>query len=141
MRALAIGLIILLSGSADAAAADAPNLIGNWTRSDYSSATVGESPGYAAAVKPSLAHGADQGTWKMRIDAQDGPAFSGTLTGPSGRRQIIVGASAQDGMHFVFSSQGDTGSGTADGDALEYCWTISSARVVAAGCATFKRAK
>jgi hypothetical protein len=140
VRSFTIAVAILISICADVAAADAPNLIGNWTRTAFSTATVGESAGYATTAKPALTHGSEP-VWKLKIDAQDGPAFSGTLTGPSGRPQVIVGAFAQDGRHFVFSTQGDTGSGTADDQEFEYCWAVSSTRLVGAGCATFRRNK
>jgi hypothetical protein len=140
VRSFAIAAAILLSVCAEAGAVDAPNLIGNWTRTAFSAATVGESPGYATTGKPSLSHGTDP-VWILKINAQDGPAFAGTLTGLSGRPEVIVGAFAQDGTHFVFSTQGDTGSGTADAEQFEYCWTISSTRLVGAGCAAFRRNK
>ena len=140
MRSLAIAGVILVTLPIGARAADAPNLIGNWTRTAFSSAQVGEGGGYPAATRPSLTHGTDQ-DWKMKIDAQDGRSFSGTLTGPVGRPQTIVGAFQQDGRHFVFATNNDSGSGASNDSELEYCWTTSSLRFLGAGCATFKRDK
>jgi hypothetical protein len=104
----------------------------------FPAAQIGEHTGYAPVTKPSLMHG-DAQDWTMKIDAQDGGSFSGTLTGPSGRPQAIVGTFQRDGKHFVFSTVDDMGSGTAD--ELEYCWATSSQRFVRTGCATYKRAK
>jgi hypothetical protein len=42
-------------------------------------------------------------------------------------------------LHFVFSTDTDSGAGEASSDEMEYCWTASSQRFVGAGCATFKR--
>ena len=138
MRSFAIAGAVLVALSVGAAAADAPSLVGNWTRTAYSSAQVGESTGYPASTNPSLTHGTGQ-DWKIKIDAQDGNSFSGTLTGPTGTPQTIVGAFRQDGKHFVFSTDTDSGAGEASSDEMEYCWTASSQRFVGAGCATFKR--
>jgi hypothetical protein len=95
MRSFAIAGAVLVALSVGAAA-DAPSLVGNWTRTAYSSAQVGESAGYPASNNPSLTHGTDQ-DWKIKIDAQDGNSFSGKLTGPTGNPQTIVGAFRQDG--------------------------------------------
>ena len=138
MRSFAIVGAVLVALSVGGAAADAPSLIGNWTRTAYSSAQVGESTGYPASSKPTLTHGTDQ-DWEIKIEAQDGNSFSGKLTGPTGNPQTIVGAFRQDGKHFVFSTNTDSGAGEASGDEMEYCWTASSQRFVGAGCATFKR--
>ncbi|MBV8433922.1 MAG: PD40 domain-containing protein, partial [Candidatus Eremiobacteraeota bacterium] len=63
----------------------------------------------------------------------------GTLTGSTPKSQTIVGAFHPDGKRFVFSSEHDSGSGEANGDELQYCWTNASP--VAAGCASFKKDK
>ena len=127
--------------SVGAAAADTPNLIGNWTRTAFSLAQVGESAGYSPSTKPLLIHGTADQVWKIKIDKQDGSSFSGTLTSPVGTPQTIVGTFQQDGKHFVFSTNNDTGSGVASSDELEYCWATSSPRFLGAGCATYKRNK
>jgi hypothetical protein len=131
---------LLFALPAAAGAADAPNLVGNWTRTAFSAAQIGEHAGYAPVTKPSLMHG-DAQDWTMKIDAQDGGSFSGTLTGPSGRPQAILGTFQRDGKHFVFATVDDMGNGTVENDELEYCWATSSQRFVGTGCATYKRAK
>ena len=108
MRSFAIVGAVLVALSVGGAAADAPSLIGNWTRTAYSSAQVGESTGYPASSKPTLTHGTDQ-DWEIKIEAQDGNSFSGKLTGPTGKPQTIVGAFRQDGKRFVFSTDTDFG--------------------------------
>ncbi len=138
MRACAI--VVLVAFSSGTAMAAAPNLVGSWTRTAESAALVGESAGYPASSKPSMVNSADH-DWKMQIVAQDGNAFSGTLTGPVGKPQTIVGAFRQDGKRFVFSTEGDSGAGEATADEIEYCWTASTAHFVGAGCSTFKRNK
>jgi hypothetical protein len=137
---VAVAGSLLFALPAAAAAADAPNIVGNWTRTAFSAAQLGEHAGYAPVTKPALMHG-DAQDWTMKIDEQDGGSFSGTLTGPSGRPQAIVGTFQRDGKRFVFSTVDDMGSGTAENDELEYCWATSSQRFVGTGCATYKRAK
>lgn len=140
MRSFAIAGAALVALSTGAAAADAPSLIGNWTRTAFSAALVGEHTGYSPLTKPSLVHGTDQ-DWKMKIDAQDGNSFAGTLTGPTGKPETIVGTFQQDSKHFVFSTNNDTGSGTVGTDELEYCWSTSGPRFLGTGCASYKRSK
>jgi hypothetical protein len=140
MRAFAIGGSAFLLLTVSAIGADAPSLVGTWTRTGFSAAQIGEHPGYAPLTKPSLIHGNDP-DWKLKIDAQEGGSFSGTLTGPNGKPQTILGTFARDGKHFVFSTNDDMGSGTLGDDEreLEYCWSTSSQRFLGTGCATYKR--
>jgi hypothetical protein len=112
MRAFAIAGSVFFSLCLSAAADDAASLVGTWTRTGFSAAQIGEHPGYAPLTKPSLIHGNDP-DWKMKIDAQEGGSFSGTLTGPNGRPQTILGTLQRDGKHFVFSTNDDMGSGMA----------------------------
>ena len=140
MRSLAVAGAALVTLSVSVAAADAPNLVGSWTRTAHSSAQVGQSAGYPASSKPSLTNSPDQ-DWKMTIDAQDGNSFAGTLTGPKGKPQTVVGAFRQDGKRFVFSTDSDSGWGEASSDEVEYCWTASSPSFIGAGCSIFKRSK
>jgi len=137
---VAVAGSLLVALPAAAGAADAPSLVGNWTRIAFSAAQVGEHAGFAPVTKPTLMHG-DAQDWTMKIDAQDGGSFSGTLTGPSGRPQAIVGTFQLDGKHFVFATVDDMGSGTVENDVLEYCWATSSQRYIGTGCATYTRAK
>lgn len=140
MRAFAIACSVFFSLCLSAAADDAASLVGTWTRTGFSAAQIGEHPGYAPLTKPSLIHGNDP-DWKMKIDAQEGGSFSGTLTGPNGRPQTILGTLQRDGKHFVFSTNDDMGSGMVGDDELEYCWSTSSQRFLGTGCATYKRNK
>jgi hypothetical protein len=125
MRAFAIAGSVFFSLCLSAAADDAASLVGTWTRTGFSAAQIGEHPGYAPLTKPSLIHGNDP-DWKMKIDAQEGGSFSGTLTGPNGRPQTILGTFQRDGKHFVFSTNDDMGSGMVGDDELEYCWSTSA---------------
>jgi hypothetical protein len=139
MRLLAIAAAIILGLSVGAAAAEPPNLVGDWTRSVLSSAHLGEHPGYPPSAKAMFSNGPAP-DWKMKIDKQDGNSFSGTLQGPAGGPQIIIGT-FQDDKRFVFATNEDSGSGEATGDELRYCWTVSTPRFIGTGCATFKRNK
>jgi hypothetical protein len=132
MRSLPFAGAAFLIFTANAVAADAPNLVGSWTRSSHTMSLL------KGSSKPLFTHTEDQ-TWKMKIDAQDSGAFSGVLSGPVGKAQPIAGAFQPDGKHFVFSTENESGSGEASNDELQYCWT--SSRPIIAGCATFKRDK
>jgi hypothetical protein len=132
MRSLPVAGAALLMFSVHAVAADAPNLLGSWTRSAHTMSLL------KGSSKPLFTHAEDQ-TWKMKIDAQDSGAFSGVLSGPVGKPQPIVGAFQPDSKHFVFSTENESGGGEANNDELQYCWT--SSRPIIAGCATFKRDK
>jgi hypothetical protein len=138
MRLFVIAVLVAWTGGTALAAT--PNLVGSWTRTAESAGLVGESAGYPASSKPTLINSSDH-DWKMQIVAQDGNSFSGTLTGPVGKPQSIVGAFRQDGKRFVFATESDSGAGEATADEMEYCWTASSPRFVGAGCSTFKRNK
>ena len=137
---VAVAGSLLAALPAAAGAADAPSLVGNWTRIAFSAAQVGEHAGFAPVTKPTLMHG-DAPDWTMKIDAQDGGSFSGTITGPSGRPQAIVGTFQLDGRRFAFATVDDMGSGTVENDVLEYCWATSSQRYIGTGCATYQRTK
>jgi hypothetical protein len=132
MRSLPFAGATLVLFSVHAFGADAPNLVGSWTRSTHTVSLLKDD------AKPLFTHAEDQ-TWKMKIDAQDSGAFSGVLSGPVGKPQPIAGAFQPDGKHFVFSTENESGSGEAGNDELQYCWT--SSHPVIAGCATFKRDK
>lgn len=129
MRSLAFAGAALLMFSINAVAADAPNLVGSWTRSTHTMSLL--------KGNSKLFTNAEDQAWKLKIDAQDSGAFSGVLSGPVGKPQPIAGAFQPDGRHFVFSTENESGSGEASNDELQYCWT--SSRPIIAGCATFKR--
>jgi hypothetical protein len=134
MRSLSIAGAALVMFSVSAFGADAPNVVGNWTRTAHTMALL------KGSSKPLFTHAEDQ-VWKLKIDSQDSGAFSGMLTGRSvGKPQALAGAFQADGKHFVFSTGSESGSGEASSDELQYCWT-SLRPVIIAGCATFKRDK
>ena len=134
MRSFVIASAVLVGSSMWALGADAPNLVGNWTRTTV---TMVLSKGGRPA-KPLFIHGGGE-VWKIKIDAQESGSFSGTTTGYTSKSQTIVGAFQSDGKRFVFSTDTDSGSGEATSDELQYCWT--NPHPVAAGCATFKKDK
>jgi hypothetical protein len=62
MRALAAGGAILISLSAGGRAADAPDVVGTWTRTEHQIAYVGQSSYYATRPDPAtMTNGADTG--------------------------------------------------------------------------------
>jgi len=132
--AVLIASSILIGSSVGAFAADAPSLVGTWTRTAVTMALV-----KGRTAKPLFIHGADKEVWKLKIDAQESGSFSGTVTGSIPKSQAIVGAFQSDGKRFVFTTENDSGSGEVTGDEMQYCWT--NPRPVAAGCATFKKDK
>ena len=134
MRSLPLAGAALVMFSVGAVGADAPNLVGSWTRTAHTMAVL------KGSSKPLFTHAEDQ-VWKLKINSQDNGAFSGMLTGrPVGKPQALAGAFQADGKHFVFSTGSESGSGEASSDELQYCWT-SPRPVIIAGCATFKRDK
>jgi hypothetical protein len=134
MRPIIIASVLLVGSSMVAFGADAPNLVGSWTRTDV---TMVLSKGKTS--KPLFINGAADQLWKIKIEAQQKGSFSGTLTGSIPKSQTIVGAFQPDGKRFVFSTEHDSGSGEASAEEFQYCWT--NPRPVAAGCATFKKDK
>ena len=138
MRSFAVALTAVLGFSVNAKA-EPPNLVGDWTRTVLYSAQLGEHPGYPPAVTPRFS-GGPAPDWKMKIDKQEANSFSGTMQGPGGISETIIGT-FQDDKRFVFATHIDTGSGEATSDEFRYCWTTSTQRFVGTGCATFKRNK
>ena len=129
MRSFVIASAVLVGSSMCALGADAPNLVGNWTRTTV---TMVLSKGGRPA-KPLFIHGGGE-VWKIKIDAQESGSFSGTTTGYTSKSQTIVGA-----FQSRNALRTDSGSGEATSDELQYCWT--NPHPVAAGCATFKKDK
>jgi hypothetical protein len=115
----AVALIALLSTKA--IAADAPNVIGTWMISTRGhSATSDQSTQIASLV--------------VKILRQDGDSFSGTIIGPKGKTERMVGAFRRDGMTFIYSSEKTAGIGQVQGNEMQICRTD-------AGCAVLIRAK
>jgi hypothetical protein len=134
MRSFIIAGAVLVGSFIGASAADAPNVIGSWTRTDV---TMVLSKGKSS--KPLFINRDSDQVWKLNIEAQEKGAFSGTLTGSIPKSQTIVGAFQADGKQFVFSTAAESGSGEVNGDEMQYCWT--NQRAVLAGCSIFKRDK
>jgi hypothetical protein len=132
MRSFIIASAVLAGSSLGALGADAPNMVGSWTRTDVTMVlSKGSKPLF-------VNHDSDQ-VWKLKIDAQEKGSFSGTLTGSIPKSQAIVGAFQSDGKRFVFSTAAESGSGEVNGDEMQYCWT--NQRAVLAGCSVFKKDK
>src|SRR5262245_28866703 len=74
MRAVAAGGAMLFLVLGGARAADAPDLIGTWTRTEHQIAYAGQSPYYTTKPDPAkMTNGADTGpTWVLKIETQDG---------------------------------------------------------------------
>jgi len=137
MRSLAVA--VLLAGiSSTAFAADPANIVGTWVPTALSAATVGTAAAISATDKPATSHDA-RGAWGLTVDTQDGGAFVGTVTGPSGKPKPLVGAFRLDGKRFVISTTNGGGTGEIDGDQLEVCWSDNIPNLIAANCALYKR--
>ena len=77
--------------------------------------------------------------WKLVIDTQDGAAFSGNNTGPSGKPKLVVGVFRMDGKRFVMATEGGNAAGEVAGDQLEICITDNIPDYVGAICTIYKR--
>jgi hypothetical protein len=143
MRALAAGGAILISLSAGGRAADAPDVVGTWTRTEHQIAYVGQSSYYATRPDPAtMTNGTDTGpTGIIKIETQDGRSFHGKMIAPTGKAEELVGAIRQDGKRIVFATASDSGSGEINDNEMESCWTGASPMFTVAGCGTFKRNK
>jgi hypothetical protein len=137
MRSLALAAFLALA-STSAFAADAPNIVGTWVAVEHSSARIGPREGLPTYTTPNLTHDVNM-AWKLVIDAQDGPAFSGNNTGPSGKTKLVVGVFRMDGKRFVMATEGGSASGEIAGDQLEFCLTDNIPDYAAAGCTIYKR--
>ena len=137
MRSLVLAFL-LASLSTAALAAEPPNIIGTWTPVEHSSARIGPREGLPTYATPSLTHDLHF-AWKLVITAQDGPAFAGYNTGPSGKPKDLVGVFRTDGVRFVMSTEGGAATGEVNGDKLEFCFTDAIPVYVAAGCTIYQR--
>lgn len=141
MRKFCVAGLVLVALTTAAAASDIPNVVGLWTRNANASAQTSKNTGDAAWAKPSLVNGSGEG-WKLKIDTQDGRAFSGTLIDPAGKSSVFVGT-FRDDESFVFTTDKDFGWGEFDDDdrEMKYCWTAISAKFIGTGCSIFARSK
>jgi hypothetical protein len=143
-NSVAVAAVLLTASVCGLArAADAPDVVGTWTRTEHQIAYVGQSSYYATRPDPAkMTNGADTGpTWIIKIETQDGRSFHGKMIAPTGKAEELVGAVRQDGKRFVFATASDSGSGEINGNEMESCWTGASPSFTVAGCGTFKRNK
>jgi hypothetical protein len=138
MRSLVLAAFLALF-SVSAFAADTPNLVGSWVPVEYSSARVGPREGLPTYTTPNLSHDLKV-AWKLVIESQDGSAFAGHNTGPSGRPTQVVGVIRADGTRFVMATEGGSASGEIMGDRLEFCVTDNIPVYVGAICTIYQRA-
>jgi hypothetical protein len=122
-RAAAVAIVTILS--TNAIAADVPNVIGTWAISDKGRSATSENSGVQPAQIASLA---------VKILRQDGQSFSGTVVGPKGKSERIIGSFRRDSMTFIYSSEKTAGTGKVQGNEMEICRTD-------AGCALLIRSK
>jgi hypothetical protein len=113
----AVAIVTILS--TNAIAADVPSVIGTWAISNKGRSAAGEGSVVQSAQIASLA---------VKVLRQDGQSFSGTVVGPKGKSERIVGSFRRDGMTFVYSSEKTAGTGKVQGNEMELCRTD-------AGCA------
>lgn len=113
--AVAIATIL----STNAIAADFPNVVGTWAILDKGRSAPSQSVGVQSGQIASLA---------VKILRQDGQSFGGTIVGPKGKLERIVGSFRRDGVTFIYSSEKTAGTGKVQGNEMELCRTD-------AGCA------
>jgi hypothetical protein len=138
MRSLALAAL-LVGLSTTAFAGDAPKIIGTWVPVSFISAHDGTGGVFADEATPVFTKDAGEG-WNLTIDAQDGPAFSGTdKGGPKGARGALVGVFRMDGQRFVMATDTGSAQGQVMGDQLEICWEDKVPNLIAVGCSVYKR--
>ena len=137
MRSLVLAAV-LVGLSATAFAADAPKVIGTWVPVSFASAHDGTGGVFDDAAKPSFVNDPGAG-WTLTIDAQDGPAFSGTDKGPKGNSGTFVGVFRMDGQRFVMATETGDATGEVMGDQLEVCWADNIPNLIGVGCTVYKR--
>lgn len=130
---------LLAALPASAFAADLPDLVGTWVPVEYSSGRVGPREGLPTYATPNLSHDLKI-AWKLVIERQDGPAFAGHNTGPSGKDTGVVGVIRADRTRFVMATEGGSASGEIMGDRLELCVTDNIPVYVGAACTIYRRA-
>jgi hypothetical protein len=138
MRSIFLAAVLAVL-STSAFAADLPNLVGSWIPVEYSSARVGPREGLPTYATPNLGHDLKL-AWKLVIESQDGAAFAGHNTGPSGKPTAVVGVIRADGTRFVMATEGGSASGEIMGDRLEFCVTDNIPVYVGAICTIYRRA-
>jgi hypothetical protein len=122
-RVAAVAILTILS--ANAIAADFPDVIGTWAILNK---------GRSASSESSVVQSAQIASLAVKILRQDGQSFSGTVVGPNGKSERIVGSFRRDGVTFIYSSEKTAGTGKVQGNEMEICRTD-------AGCALLTRSK
>ena len=138
MRSLAVAAL-LVGISTTAFAADAPKIIGTWVPVSFTSAHDGTGGAFADEPTPSFTKDPSEG-WTLTVDAQDGPAFSGTSKGgPKGTPGQFVGMFRMDGQRFIMSTDTGGATGQVIADQLEICWADNVPNLIAVGCTVYRR--
>lgn len=139
MRTLAVTAALLVGLSTSAFAGDAPKIIGTWVPVSFTSVHDGTGGSFTDEAKPSFTTGTNA-AWTITIDAQEGPAFSGTGSGgPKKKTGAFVGVFRMDGQHFVMSTDSGSIHGQLVGDQLELCWEDNVPDLISVGCGVYKR--
>lgn len=145
MRMLGAALAACVIGAVlPAQAADAPNLVGQWTALETSGSSVVVTP-MDQMSKPAdasvMASRPSGESWDVRIDAQDGRALAGVLISRGGKEQALLGTLRLDGKRLVIATDFSAGSGELEGDTMELCWVDLIPNYIATSCTVYKRAK
>jgi hypothetical protein len=119
----AVAIVTILS--TNAIAADFPDVTGTWAILNK---------GRSAPIESSVVQSAQIASLAVKILRQDGQSFSGTVVGPKGKSERIVGSFRRDGVTFIYSSEKTAGAGKVQGNEMEICRTD-------AGCALLTRSK
>ena len=108
---------ILALLSAEANAADFPNVVGVWKVPDRE--------------RPATPYEqADDAALTVKIVRQDGDSFAGTVTSLKGRTERIAGAFRRDARTFIFTSPRTAGMGKVQNNKIEICRTDAPCTVL-----------
>jgi hypothetical protein len=124
MRLLVWCIALCALVSAQAMAADVPNVVGTWKISQRRHPATSESQQQSAELA----------SLTITIARQTSDSFSGTVVGPKRKPEQIVGSFRRDGKTFVYSSAKTAGIGQVQGDEMQICRTDT-------GCAVLSRTR
>ncbi len=124
MRLLASSVALCALVSAQAMAADVPDVVGTWKISHRRQPQITESREQSAELA----------SLTVTISRQTSDSFSGTVVGPRRKPEQIIGSFRRDGKTFVYSSAKTAGVGQVVGDEMQICRTDT-------GCAVLVRSK
>jgi hypothetical protein len=133
-----IGIVLTLSVSSHALAAQPADLTGSWERVSGVRAVTGTVQHKRPTV---LTTEGESGLKTLRILEQNGAAFAGEAQLVDGEPHLIAGALRQDGKNFVISSDIGALSGKTEGQHMEVCFTTLMTDINIAGCYQLKRTK